>query len=154
MSIPRTDEEVIDLDNLIIFLKEDRTGLRLSKWGGLLTLKRIRKQLSVALFHTDKNRRKMVSMSRQIMQQRSELLRQAWIEIFMEPTVIQVSFNATLCNLFGIRNVDGDFTAINFDASGKSLIPQSMDYFRATRMELIKSFPTDVPYHLHFLKYG
>ena len=34
LSIPRTDEEVIDLDNLIIFLKEDRTGLRLSKWGG------------------------------------------------------------------------------------------------------------------------
>ena len=145
-----TDKDVTSLENLFIYLKEDRRGMQLDKWGGLLTLRRKQKQLSVSLFHTDKNRKKVGIFSRKIMREKSELLRQAWIEIFLEPTVTQVSFNASLCSLFGIRNVDGDFTSIDFVASDSLLVPQSMDYFRAARMELAKSFQTDVPYYLHF----
>ena len=149
VNMPYTDEDVIDLEGFLIFLKGRRSGLNLNKWGGVLTLKRIHKQLSVSLFHTKKNFDKFVRKSRKLMKTKSELVRQAWIEIFHEPTVIQVSFNDTLCSLFGIGDGDGNFTFTEFDVSGKKIMPHNMDYLRAIRMELTKIFKTDVPWYLH-----
>ena len=55
-----TNDNLIDMENLLIFLKGGRSGLNLKKWGGVLTLKRKHNQLSVSLFHTDKNIEKFI----------------------------------------------------------------------------------------------
>ena len=151
LDIQYTEEDIIEMDNFLIFLKNSRPGLNLNKWGGVITLKRKLKQLSVSLFHTDKNIDKFVKKGRRLMKTKCDLVRQAWIEIFYEPTVIQVSFNATLCNLFGIRNGDDNFTFTDFDVSGKKIISHNMDHLRAIRLELTKIFKTDVPWYLHLI---
>jgi hypothetical protein len=148
LDIQYTNEDVIDMQNLFTMLKGRRPGLNLAKWGGILTLNRKQKQLSVSLFHTVQNRNKFVKKA-EVLKNSSELVRQAWIEIFYEPIVTQVSFNDTLCNLFGIRNGDGNFTLTDFDVSGKKIISHNMDHLRAIRLELTKIFKTDIPWYLH-----
>jgi hypothetical protein len=144
-----TNDNLIDMENLLIFLKGGRSGLNLKKWGGVLTLKRKHNQLSVSLFHTDKNIEKFIKKSKNLMRTQCELVKQVWMDIFYEPTVIQVTFNDTFCNLFGIRNVDGNFTFADFDVSGKMILPHNMDYLRVIRMGLPKIFKTGMPWYLH-----
>ena len=114
-------------------------------WGGLITLKRRRKALTISEYHGPNSVMVYKAFS-DVLKDAPPILNTLLLECFVEPKVNHISVNNTLSTLF---NMDRR-KKLRFGASSEISFSQDMNFFKCARSELAKSFASP-PYPLQIM---
>lgn len=146
------DEEVKELDSLLSFLLRNRNSIGLRDWGGLLSLKRSRKNVKLVVFHTEKNKSGGEKILQRLeTQTESVFVKSAYQQIFLGTKLKKITFNETLCNLLGIHEVDKMRLSHISSSDEEIKFTAPLDYFKCLNHELVNSYQNQVPYELKLL---
>ena len=114
-------------------------------WGGLITLKRKGKALTISEYHGPSSVMIYEAFS-DVLKDAPPILNTLLLECFVEPKVNHISVNDTLGTLFNMDRRKN----LRFGASSEISFSQGMDYFKCARSELTKSFASP-PYQLQIM---
>ena len=148
-----TKEEQEDLDETIRFFLKDREFLNLKDFGGFVTLEKRGEHVALIPFHSPKYKNKFESVRGKMTQYyNNHLLSEVFKNIFPQIKVLKITFNDTLCNLLGLTLTSEQTSySMNFNPMGQEILfEEQMNYFKAVRMELAKSYKNEIPFALHF----
>ena len=152
-NLSSSEEDLKDMNDLITFLEDRKAIAGLEKWGGLFTLKRKNHRIVLDVFHTNKNQEFFKEFHNNInLQPGSPLLKQASLDIFYSSKLKSVSFNPTLCHLFGISDSTSAFITFQMEGEEEKVLPFPLNYYRSVRHELEKSSVGNVPFALQLIQ--
>ena len=152
-NLSSSEEDLKDMNDLITFLEDRKAIAGLEKWGGLFTLKRKNHRIVLDVFHTNKNQEFFKEFHNNInLQPGSPLLKQASLDIFYSSKLKSVSFNPTLCHLFGISDSTSAFITFQMEGEEEKVLPFPLNYYRSIRHELEKSSVGNVPFALQLIQ--
>ena len=152
-NLSSSEEDQKDMNDFMTFLEDRKAIAGLEKWGGLFTLKRKSRQIVLDVFHTNKNQEFFKEFHKNINNQPgSPLLKQASLDIFYSSKLKSVSFNQTLCHLFGISDSTSAFITFQMEGEEEKVLPFPLNYYRSVRHELEKYSVGNVPFALQLIQ--
>ena len=152
INIATSEREITDLKDFVKYLFHNRTRFGFNYWAGLVSIMRENKQLKITKFHKKENHAMFKNIESLLKRssQSSELLSNFVKEIFYDTSVISISFNSVLCDLFSIVKQNDGWGEIVMD-SENFIAEKQMDYFKAKRGVLCESL-SSIPFFLHVMK--
>ena len=145
-----TADDIVDLDEFLIFLVNNRARFGFVGWGGLLTLKRKNAKLVISPFHKNLNKSMFQKIDQRIQNStHSSLTKKACHDLFFESSLKSLQFNTTLCNLFGLKKSED--TLIMDDPADIEL-KNDMNYFKCLLPALEGLYENDTPFFLKMIK--